>query len=156
MAPGPTPSVPHGPEGREFFFTSTGYAGLRRLPLGGNHVFTLWSSGDLWNGRGAERACCVDPPCTRICANTEHLCNGCVHRELAPSRVAELNQIWLDLKKACGKITRGSEAVPIRCADRFGLAVGGTYYLRTRTFIKNTKAKTGSTIRGAKARENSG
>ena len=135
---------PAQPRRTQFFFTPTGYAGLRRPLLGGNHVFTLQSSGNLWNGRGGERACCVDP-------NTEPLSNGCVHRPSAPTKVAELGQIWLDFKKYPGKITSGFETIPIGCADRIGPAVGGTAYSCTRVFMKNTKAKNRSIARGARA-----
>ena len=64
------------------------------------------------------------PPVYAFTPNTEHLSNGCVYRELASSKVAELAQIWLDFKTAWAKIPRRPEAVPIRCADRIGPAVG--------------------------------
>ena len=40
------------------------------------------------------------PPVYAFTPNTEHLSNGCVYRELASSKVAELAQIWLDFKTA--------------------------------------------------------
>ena len=58
------------------------------------------------------------PPVYAFTPNTEHLSNGCVYRELASSKVAELAQTRLDFKTAWAKIPRRSEGFLIRCADR--------------------------------------